>query len=185
MNTTINIPLSKNKLRRSIIISAVFILLGIFMFFKGGKMMGDKIVKKCIVEIAGALLVPLCCWTLYYSVKKLKDEQDGLNITDLGIYDNCSGANLGLIKWEDITGFKEYENRGTKSIFILVDNPDQYISKANSFLTKKILQANYKMGGTPIAVSAVSLSVSYEQLKEYILTGDETYRKKITVSNKY
>jgi hypothetical protein len=177
MSTTINIPLSKSKIRRSIIISAVFIVLGLFMIFKGGEMMGNKIVKKYIVIAAGVLVVPLCCWTLYYGIKKLKDEQDGLSITDLGIYDNCSGANLGLIKWEDVTGFREFDNRGTKSIFILIGNPDEYISKANSFFTKKILQANCKMGGTPIAVSAVSLSVSYEKLKEYIATGYETYRK--------
>jgi hypothetical protein len=177
MNTTINIPLSKNKLRRSIIASAVFILAGIFMFFKGGEMMGDRIVKKYIVEIAGALLVPLCCWTLYYSIKKLKDEQDGLSITDLGIYDNCSGANLGLIKWDDVTGLKEWDNRGTKSIAIVVHNPNEYISKANSFWKKNLLKANYKLAGTPIFISAISLAISYEKLKEYILTGYETYSK--------
>jgi hypothetical protein len=178
MNTTINIPLSKSKLRRSIIASAVFILVGIFMFFKGGEMMADRIVKKYIVEIAGALLVPLCCWTLYYSIKKLKDEQDGLSITDLGIYDNCSGTNIGLIKWDDVTGLKEWDNRkGTKSIAVVVQNPNEYINKANSFWQKNLMKANCKLSGTPIFISAVSLSVSYEKLKEYILTGYETYRK--------
>jgi hypothetical protein len=179
MDTTINIPLSKGKLYWIIIASAIFIILGIFMLFKGGDMMGDEIGKKYIVQLGGILVVPLCCFTFYYAVKKLKHTQDGLSITNIGIYDNSSGVNLGLLKWEDIKNFKEYDNRrGTKSLVVLVHNPQDYINRANGFWAKKLLQANYKLAGTPIFLSAVSLSISYEKLKEYVLEGFEKYNAK-------
>jgi hypothetical protein len=105
--------------------------------------------------------------------------QDGLSITSMGIYDNSSGVNLGLLKWEDIKSFKEYDNRkGTKSLVVLVHNPQDYINRANGFWAKKLLQANYKLAGTPIFLSAVSLSISYEKLKEYVLEGFEKYNVK-------
>ncbi len=151
METSIKIPLSKKKLNRMIIISVIFIILGIFMLVKGGDMMGDNTFKRYFVLVAGALVIPLCCWTLYFSVKKIKNLETGLCITDLGIYDNSSGIDIGLIKWEDITGLKEWDNRnGTKSIAVVVQNPKDYISKANGFWMKNLMRANYKMAGTPL-----------------------------------
>jgi hypothetical protein len=182
MDRIINIPLSKSKLYRIVVISLIFIVLGIGMFTKAGDIMNDNTVKKYIVQIAGILVVLLCCFTLYYALKKLKNLEEGLSITDMGIYDNSSGINLGLLKWEDIKSFKEYDNRkGTKSLVVLVHNPQDYINRVNGFWAKKLLQANYKLAGTPIFISAVSLSINYEKLKEYVLEGFEKYNGKIIV----
>jgi hypothetical protein len=176
MEATINIPLSKIKLYRMIVISIIFIVIGIFMFTKGGNLMGDEITKKYIVQIGGILAILFCCLTLYYALKKIKNLQNGLSITQMGIYDNSSGVNIGLIKWEDIIGFKEWDNRrGTKSLAVIVSNPKDYIGKASNFWQKNLMKANYKLGGTPIFIAAVSLNINYEKLKQYIVEGFEKY----------
>jgi hypothetical protein len=176
MDVPINIPLSKIKLYRIIIISLLFIVIGTFMLVKGSNLMDDEIVKRYIVKIAGCMALLLCSSTLFYALRKIKNLQKGLCITQIGIYDNSSGIDIGIIKWEDIIDLREYDNRrGTKSLAIIVSNPQDYINRASNFWQKNLLRANYKLAKTPIFIAAVSLNINYEKLKQHIVEGFQHY----------
>jgi hypothetical protein len=183
MNTTINIPLSKNKLTWIIIGSIVFISISAFMFLKADWIGEDNPAIKIISKYGGMVGVLFFIFTLLQAIKKIKTDSVGLSITMEGFFDNSNAANLGLISWKDIIGFREWTFEGTKSLIVLVDNPNQYIDMTTNFITKKMLQANHKGCGSPIVVSATSLSISYDQLKEYIIDGYANYHKKI-INNK-
>jgi hypothetical protein len=184
MNTTINIPLSKNKLTWIIIASIFFIVLCSFMFLKADWIGEHNEVIKIISKYGGIAGVLFFIFTLLQAIIKRKDEKAGFSITSQGFYDNSNAATLGLISWKDIIGFKEWTFEGTKSLVVLVDNPKDYIELEKSFITKKMLQANHKGCGSPIVVSATSLTISYEQLKEYVIDGYANYHEKLVNSKK-
>jgi hypothetical protein len=169
MNTTINIPLSKNKLTWIIIASIFFIMFCTFMFLKADWIGENNAGIKIISKYGGIVGVFFFIFTMLQAIKKRKDENVGFSITSQGFYDNSSAAKLGLISWKDIIGFKEWTFEGTKSLVVLVDNPKEYIELETSFIVRKMLQANHTGCGSPIVISATALTISYEQLKEYVI----------------
>jgi hypothetical protein len=44
-----------------------------------------------------------------------------------------------------------------------------------------MLQANHKGCGSPIVISASSLAITYEQLKEYVIDGYANYHEKTII----
>lgn len=182
MDTAINIPLSKNKLTWVITASIFFIMLCSFMVLKADWIGEDNEAVKIIAKYGGIAGVLFFVFTMLQAIKKRKDETMGFSITGEGFYDNSNAANLGLIRWKDITGFREWTFEGTKSLVILVDNPKEYIETTTNFIIKKMLQANHKGCGSPIVVSATSLSITYEKLKDYIIEG---YTKYNEIKNSY
>jgi hypothetical protein len=179
MDTAINIPFSKNKLTWIIIASIFFIMFCTFMFVKADWIGENNEVIKVISTYGGIAGVLFFIFTLLQAIKKRKDEKAGFTITSQGFYDNSNAAKLGLISWKDIIGFKEWTFEGTKSLVVLVDNPKEYIELETSFIMKKMLQANHKGYGSPIVISATSLAITYEQLKEYLIDGYANYHEKI------
>lgn len=168
MDAYINIPLSKKKLLWIITGSIAFILLGGFLFAKA-KAYETNEVKILFLQITGIASVLFFSLTLFYAVKKINDKKWGLSITKEGIVDNSSGISLGLIKWSDITGFKELNYQGTKNLVILVQNPETYLERAKGPLQRRLVNANFKLFGSPVAIAANALTIKYEQLKEHIL----------------
>ena len=175
MNASINIPLSKNKLTWIIIASIFFIAFCFFMVLKANWIGDNNEAVKTISKYGGVAGTMFFIYTLLLAIKKRKDEKVGFCIMNEGFYDNSNSTNLGLIRWKDIKGFKEWNFEGTKSLVVLVDNPKDYIQMTTNFIAKKMLQANHKGCGSPIVVSATSLAITYEHLKAAILEGYTKY----------
>jgi hypothetical protein len=127
MDTAINIPLSKNKLTWIIIASIFFIMFCTFMFLKADWIGENNAAVKVISKYGGMAGVLFFIFTLLQAIKKIKSNTTGLSITSEGFYDNSNAANFGLIKWKDVTGFREWTFEGTKCLVVLVDNPKEYI----------------------------------------------------------
>ena len=77
--------------------------------------------------------------------------------------------NVGLINWNDITGVGTYQVYSTKFIVLGTDQPDKYIEKASSGLTKKAMQATNKMCGSPLTINSNSLKIKHQKLEELLL----------------
>ncbi len=182
MNTTINIPLSKKKLTWIIMTSIFFIMFSIFMFLKAEWIGDNNEAVKIISKYGGLAGIFFFIFTMLHAIKKNKSENAGFSITSQGFYDNSNAAKLGLISWKDIVGFKEWTFEGTKSLVVLVDNPKEYIELETSFMVRKMLQANHTGFGSPIVISAVALTVSYDELKEYVIDAYVNYNE--TIINK-
>lgn len=92
-------------------------------------------------------------------------------MTKNGINDNSSGASVGLINWEDISGISTSEIASTKFILIETTNPDKYINRAKNGLAKRAMKANAKMYGTPISISSNTLKIKHNALFDIIERG--------------
>ena len=177
MKGEVIIPLSKLKIKWMIVGSISLILLSILLFETADTFMSTDF-SKTVSEVAGIAGILFFSLALFYAFKKLKSNDPGLIITKLGFIDNSSGISAGLVEWRDVTGFKEFTTENTKNLVVLVSNPDEYIQRADSFVAKKMMQANNKIFKSPVAIAAVSLTINYEELKALIINGYENYINK-------
>lgn len=98
-----------------------------------------------------------------FSIKKLFDKKPGLILNSTGIIDNSSAVSAGLIPWSDVADFGIYEVHRQKMLTVLLKNPDKYIEIGNS-MRKTLNRANFKLCGSPIAITSNSLKINFDDL---------------------
>ena len=103
-----------------------------------------------------------------YMLRKLFDNSVGLTISEEGITDNSSAVSVGLIEWQDITGVETLEIASNKILLVHTNNPEKYMERAYNFFSRKAMQANYKMYGTPLSITANALQIKYKELEQLI-----------------
>jgi hypothetical protein len=102
-----------------------------------------------------------------FGIRKLFDKTPGLIFSVKGIYDNSSGVSAGLIPWTEIQGFSVFEIKKQKMLVIKVITPEKYIEVGNP-VKRALNRMNYKMCGSPIAISSNALKVSFEELQDIL-----------------
>ena len=105
--------------------------------------------------------------------KKLFDKKPGLVLNNSGIVDNASAVAAGFIPWSEITGYDIFEMPQQKMLIIMVRDPQKYVERGNA-VQQKLNQANFKMCGSPISISANALKINFAEL---IALFDEYQRK--------
>ncbi len=125
-----------------------------------------------VIGIAGILFFGA---TGIFAVKKLFDKKPGLIIDQNCITDQSSGVSLGLIRWSDITEIKVEQIMSTRLLLIHVCDAGQYLNNVNR-TKRRMLQANMKMYGTPIAISSVALKCNFTELETWIRSGLNSVR---------
>jgi hypothetical protein len=165
--TRIEIPLSKKKMFLALIGSIIFIALGIAFMLNPEKYISFVFRNAELIRISGiaAFIFSTLC-AIYISIK-LFDNKPGLIIDQNGITDNSNMSSVGLIDWADITNINVGQVKSTKYLLIKNKNSQKYISRANK-LNAMLLQANFKMYGTPISITSNSLKCDFEKLENLI-----------------
>ena len=95
--------------------------------------------------------------------RKMFDRKPGLVLSSAGILDNSSGVSAGLIPWSEIVGFSIFEMQNQKMLIVKVSNPEKYIERGGS-LRRALNKANFKMCGSPIAITSNSLKIRFDEL---------------------
>jgi hypothetical protein len=165
MTQEIFIPASRKKYIMQAIGSASFIVLGVVMYLCIS-LFADEPLKQVIIKIGSVLSILFFSFTLVIVSKKLRSKNIGLVINQDGFHDTSAALNIGFVYWKDVTGFKEFTSYQTKNLVVIVKNPQQYINNATGYASKKIAQANNKLLGSPVALTATTLTISYEALKK-------------------
>ena len=170
MNKEIIIPLSKGKIMLLNLGSIAFVLGCIWLFGIDDGSKHDSIFIKTIAAI-GALFFSLAG---IVGIKKMFDKRAGLIISDKGIINNSGAFDVGLIKWEDITGFDVYEIKHTKMLQVFVKNPEKYIEAEKSKIKRKMMRMNGRYG-SPISISSNALKIKFKDLQKVVLDNFEKY----------
>lgn len=157
----IEIPLDKTKIIFLAVGSLAFVILG----FLCVQVVSEKSVflPPIIAKIIGILAIVFFGYTGFISLKMLQNKKPGLVIDDSGILINSSAIEIGKVSWEDVTGFRTQQIMSSKFILIDVKNPDEYISKLNKH--SKMLKKSMELYGTPLSISANTLKISFNELK--------------------
>ena len=166
------VKLSKPKIFLLTVGSIGFVCLGFWI----GKKVGLKITFDTVLaQLISLITILFFGMTSLYGLMKLFDFRPGLVINSNGIFDNSSAIGGQLINWKDITGFDIIQIRSTKFLLVYVNNPKDYLNKANSF-KRFWMRLNEKKFGTPLSISSNSLEYNFDELlniiddklKEYI-----------------
>jgi hypothetical protein len=157
------IELSRKKIILLALGSCVFVTGGIWMLLLDDafiRAMGRNPTYVHGVGGASVLFFGLCGIVAFM---KLFDKKPGLIFDAAGVVDNASGLSAGLIPWSEIIGAKTFTMRGQNMLIIEIKDPEKYLGRGN-WLKKLAVNANYKICGTPITISAIALKASFFEL---------------------
>lgn len=145
------IELSKTKIVFGVFGSIAFVALGIWL-----------IPRNAFIGWLGILFFGFAGigWA-----KKLFSKKPGLILNSSGIVINRNNFQVGLVPWNDITGFSIFEVRGTKMLVILLKEPEKYIEIGSS-IRRNLNKINYQMSGSPIAIASSTLKIGFDELKQ-------------------
>jgi hypothetical protein len=164
------IPLSKLKISLLVVGSALFVACGVYFLGLDPESIrtSDKINNPSVVYGISYACIAFCGLTCVYGFVKIFDSKPGLIINKEGITDNSSGVSAGLIPWNEITGFSEFEIHSTKMLIIMVKEPEKYANRGSVF-KRALNKANMNLVGSPISISSTALKMKYSDLHEILL----------------
>lgn len=177
MNNRIEIAISKKKVLFNLLLAMGFVLAGILFTANPEAFKSPVFSNTYFIRFAGLIAFLFFGLCLVVIVRKFLDKQPGLTIDEEGILDNTSGVSIGLIKWEDIVGIKTVTVFNQKFLMIEVRNPEAYIEKAKSRLSKKAMEKNLKMYGSPISIISNSLTYDFKKLEDLLQREFEKRKK--------
>jgi len=170
----IEIPLSKRKLVKFLVFSILFFVFGLWMLRSqrqsGNAVFDDPFIKNAAA--CGGIVMGIL--GIYFFSRKLMDRKPAMIIDDIGIIDNTGGLSVGRIPWADIAdirGNTVQASLASKQHFITIflKNPDEYIAKEPNALKRKTMAMNTKYAGTPVSISANTLQMDFQELKNILL----------------
>ncbi|GGG25497.1 STM3941 family protein [Pontibacter amylolyticus] len=177
MNQKIEIPLSKAKMMLFLVGAVAFVVAGVFFAIEPARFISPIFRSEEIIRIAGVTAVLFFGLGAVYILRKLFDKKVGLTIDEEGITDNSSAVSVGLIEWQDITGVETLEISSNMIMLLHTNNPEKYMARATNMFFRKAMQANHRMYGTPLSITANSLQIKYKELERLVC--EELENKKV------
>jgi hypothetical protein len=164
------IELSKTKIILTIVGSAVFVAIGIWLLtinaadISQGRSFRLFFNSPLFARALGVLSIAFFGLTGIFGIRKFFDKRPGLILDSSGITDNASAAAAGFIPWSDVIGFDVFEMNKSKMLVVMVGDPEKYIDRGNA-VKRKLNKANFNMVGSPISISSVTLATDFADLQ--------------------
>ncbi|WP_430814895.1 STM3941 family protein [Carboxylicivirga sp. RSCT41] len=117
-----------------------------------------------IFYICGITLIIISGPFFIVFLRKLFNSKPGLIINGEGIIDNTGFSEFGLVKWSDIAEIKIATNSFTKTIILIVKNPDTYIERLSNPFLKALVRFNNRRYGYLISIGEHALNCHTEDL---------------------
>ena len=168
----IQIPISKKKIILILLGGIILLLGGVWLAVEPERFIDNifRIRNENQIRMSGIAGIIFFGVLMFFWFKKLFDKKNGLTINDVGIIDNSNGTSIGLIKWNDIIGFRTEQEFSQKFIMVDVKNPEYYIEKRKNGLGKKAMEMNYAKYGSPITIISNSLNYKFSELEKLLAT---------------
>jgi hypothetical protein len=159
----IEIQISKSKSLLILSGAIGFVIAGIY--FALNPPQGNNSI---LIRIIGIATIGFFGFEIIVALRSLFNKNIGLVIDNNGVMDNCSGISAGNIPWENIIEIKDIKIKKQKIFLIMVNNPEEYVEKQRNPFFRKMVEANYKLYGTPIGISANMLKCNFNELKNIL-----------------
>ncbi|MBN8782137.1 MAG: hypothetical protein J0G98_03660 [Terrimonas ferruginea] len=168
LTVPIEIQSSRKKLVFALIASIVFVAIGAWMLV--AEPLTDNIIfgNPTFVLVSGATCVAFFGLMAIILLSRLNKPLKGLIITAEGIEDHSSVTAAGFVPWTDVRGIRDTRVFNQQFIVVVVHNPQEYIDRQGNFFKRKSAQSNFKMYGSPVIISANSLTSKFEDLKRLL-----------------
>ena len=163
------IELSKTKLALLVLGSCAFVAAGLWLLsadaesIRSGRSFRLFFNDPVVVRVAAVAAILLFGLGGLYGLKKLFDKRPGLILNSSGLVDNASAVAAGFIPWSEVLGSGVLEIQKQKMLIIGVRDPQKYIDRGSA-LKRTLNNANYKMSGSPVSISSVTLKIDFAEL---------------------
>ncbi len=166
---TIIIPVCKKRILLLFMASMLVATLG--LWFLAQSWYSSAVEDYYMTFLGLALLVVCGCLSILW-FKQLFTTKAGLELTDEGIVDLSASKGGSLIRWNDIVNFetKRIYPSNTPMLMIHVRNPDSYINKASNMARKSLLQMNWNIYETPLALTSTAFRTNTGDLQSILQT---------------
>lgn len=176
--TEIKVPLSKMKIIFSMLGALAFVVAGAWGVLDAERFASIRYPKNLVFlgGLAGVLFFGLC---FIFLAKKILSKEAGLIINEQGIIDNSNATSVGLIEWNDVTDIEAIQVKirvyrtfrtvsSPKMLIIKTDKPEKYIERSKNIISKKAMETNKRMYGTPLTIISSSLKIKFSELEKII-----------------
>ena len=173
---TIEIPLSKNKLAGMLVGAIAFVGVGLWFIIAPPPISNPYFGSPTRLLFLGVIAILFFGVGAIYIIRKLQDKRPGLIMDQLNLVDRSSGASAGPILWSDIVNIEVVQIHRQRLIVLEVKNPEYYINKQTSVVKRRMMQANYKMFGSPISITPNTLQIKFDDLMKLLTNGWQASR---------
>lgn len=102
-----------------------------------------------------------------FSIIRLIGNKPMLTLSNEGILDKSSILKYGLIPWTNILGCKIITIQRQKLVALILHDNKAFIDNLTGY-TRIAANWNLRRYGTPVMISAISLQITPEELREHI-----------------
>ncbi len=178
MNSTdsVVIPLSKGKLWLAAVGCVIFIILGFFFVLRPWYLRSPFIHSLWIIRGIGFISLIVFGYFLGAHIPKLRDRSPGLVIDASGILDNSTSVGNFHIGWDEILDVRQTKISFNKYMVVVIKNPEAFIEKVEDKGKQRLLNANYKICGSPITIPSSTLKCKFKDLKGNLKEAFERYK---------
>lgn len=114
------------------------------------------------IGVASILFFGSC---MIFTIFRLLSNKPGLILTTNGFEDNSSFLGGHFIKWQDVESIDYLQVQKQKFIRVVLKDPNHVIAKSKG-LQRFVMRMNYKFYGSPIHISANSLTYNFSKLQK-------------------
>jgi hypothetical protein len=159
------IRLSAIKNLRNLLFSCIGAAAGYWMFHQTAIEIeaAPQINSPWVVHGVGLLMLVLSCLVFVVCIALLFSSKPGLVLNERGLDDQSSAVSAGFLPWSDIAETRIWQYRNQRSLYIILKNPDKYVAACGP-VKRTLLRLLKNVIPSPVAISANSLSISFDQL---------------------
>jgi len=167
------VPYHKRKFRLLIVVCLLFVLVFLSLIFSPASSSVNTLnlwagIAGLIFFGGGALLF----------TQILRSGKLAIEVNDEGIRDETTKVAVGLIRWEDITGFELHHVFGHPWIAVRVRDPEVYKDRARNGLAKRAMNQNEKKYGSALQLNCGSVKIPPEELLS-LLQAELDFQRKL------
>jgi hypothetical protein len=160
----IEIPLSKRRTTLALAVSAIFLVLGIYVIAGSG--FAEHFDEMIRYIVGGAIVAIFACLAVF-AITKLLSGKPGIVLDEYGITDLTTAKGPGTIAWNEISSVRADSMMTTRVLLVYLYDADGFIGR-HSGLTKTMLRSNRGNFGTPVAIAASQVKMSFGELHKLI-----------------
>ncbi|MFT5820353.1 MAG: ABC-type multidrug transport system fused ATPase/permease subunit [Crocinitomix sp.] len=161
------IKIDSRKQVAGIILSILFIIGGTILLINP-LILGSHPFKDEAMFAISMTVVIIFLMLLIFLIYKIVKKTIGLIINEEGIQEQISAFAVGMVRWEEMSGFGIKKQIGIPFIVIYLKDKEQFIERFSG-LKKTTIKKNTESFGTPVAISTVMLKMNREDLKQLFI----------------
>jgi len=156
------IPVSRLKLTLLTTGALVFIVAGFYIIKSAFSPFHFFSVVTILIGMASIIFFGAC---FLFGLIRLFSNKPGLILTKEGFEDHSSFINGHYIGWQEVENIDYLQVQNQKFIRVVLKDPEALIKKAKG-LQKFVMRMNYRFYGSPVHISANSLTYNFSKLQE-------------------